>query len=452
MATLETPKVIASRAILPWISEEAWVYFNEYAPTLITELAVMFSQIAAYRLAAHFLGTQGFSEYALVRRTVALIMPIPILGLSVGLPRYISFSKGRNDLERADHYFGATLWCVGVASMACMALINIFPGFFSYLFFGSRAYKELALPLSLMVFGLCQHTAACSYFRGHLQMNRANLLQGISLAVFPVVVFVFAHGSLSMLLYCMGLSWILISTVALRFTPLGAMAQTSRQELCTLLRYGMQRVPGDFFLMALFTLPATLIAHFSGVVQAGFVAFGVSVVSMIAAVFAPVGLVLLPKATKMLAEGAHHQLRSHLAHLIKLTLVGSSGIAVLGWLAIPTAIRLYLGAGYGQVVPIVRLLLIAVVPYCLYLIVRNLVDAHHEYGVTAAILSAGLIVFLCGFYAIRRFAVDSGVQSVLTSFVLAILAITALSSWECWRILHLFPESRSVESIRTIGR
>ena len=436
MATIETQKVQLLRQRFSWVSNATWDQMMEYAPTFLTEFAVMVSQIVVYKLAAHYLAMQGFSEYALARRTVSLIIPIPVLGLSVGLPRYISFSNGRNDLESADRYFGATLWCAGIAAFLCVVLINLFAGIFSYLFFGNQSYSGFAFPISLMILGLCEHTVACGYFRGHMELNRANFLQLVNLALLPILVFFLAQHSLVTVLTTLGSLWILTSSLALCLTPLGAMARNSGKEIRELLSYGIQRVPGDFFLLALFILPATIVAHLYGVKQAGLVAFSISIVSMIGGVFAPVGLVLLPKATGMLAEGAHEDLRVHLGHIIKVTLVGSVTIVFLGWIVLPSAIRIYLGVSYEQVIPIARVLLLAALPYCLYVVVRNLVDAYHEYGVTAAILGGGLVVFLLSFFGARQFGAGTSIHNVLVSFVLAVVVITGISSWECCRILH----------------
>src|SRR5581483_4990886 len=120
MATVETSEVVAERSRAGWLSEGARAQIKEYAPTFLTEFAVM----------------------------------------AVGLPRYIGFSNGRGDREAADRYFGATLWCAGGAAIVCLVLINLFPGLFSYLFFGSKSYRSLALPLSLMIVGLCEHAVA----------------------------------------------------------------------------------------------------------------------------------------------------------------------------------------------------------------------------------------------------------------------------------------------------
>src|SRR5215471_10068178 len=97
MATVDTPKATLLRSVVPWLTDARLEQIKEYAPTLITEFVVMFSQILLYKLAAYYLGRTGFSEYALARRTVSLLFPIPVLGLAVGLPRYLGFTNGRGD-------------------------------------------------------------------------------------------------------------------------------------------------------------------------------------------------------------------------------------------------------------------------------------------------------------------------------------------------------------------
>ena len=424
MATLETPKSILVRTRIPWFTESNWKQVQEYSPTFLTEFVVMASQILLYKLAAHYLGKTGFSEYALARRTVSLLFPIPVLGMAVGLPRYIGATNGR----------GATLWCVAGAAFICLTLINLFSKPFSYVFFGSNTYSYLALPLSVMILGQCLHTVVCGYFRGHMMLGRANALQIVNLALVPVGSFLVFGQSLPKLLIAIGALSTLMSSVGLLFTPVWAVAENNWKETKDLFRYGVQRVPGDFILVALFTLPATFAAHLKGIEEAGFVAFGISAVSIIGAVFAPVGLVLLPKATIMLAEGAREELREHLNAMVRITFVLSVAIIMTIWIWMPNLIHLYLGASFGQVVPIARLLILGALPYSVYLVLRNIVDAYHEYGITAAILFCGLLTFLIGSYLYKQ--TSFGTDVILGSFVLAMTVVAILSNLECRKILR----------------
>ena len=438
MGTMEIPKPgVASagaKARFAWVAENLGSHIREYGGTFATEFTVLASQLLAYKLAAHVFGKAGFAEYALVRRSVSLLVPIPVLGLGVGLSRFIGFCDGRGESEVASRYYGAALKCAGGAALLCFIVMNMAQKVFAYLFFGSRDYAYLALPSSLMVLGLCLHTVVCAYSRGHLQVNRANTLQIFNLAVVPILGFFVFGRSLAGILTGVGLTWLVVSILGMLLTPFGAIKESNVEQTKELLRYGIQRVPGDFMLTALFTLPGTFVAHISGIQQAGFVAFGVTVVSTIGAAFAPVGLVLLPKATSMLAGGARRELREHVWEILRATIIASAVFGAAIWIWIPTLIRLYLGPGYEPVVAIVRVLVLGALPYSVYLVVRNLVDAYHKDGVTTAVLAGGLAIFLCGSYFGQQ--VHAPLQATLVAFILSLFTMAGFSGWECRRVLR----------------
>ncbi|MGB9460583.1 MAG: lipopolysaccharide biosynthesis protein [Candidatus Acidiferrum sp.] len=434
MATLETPKIASGRGQLSWISADAWQQICDYGPTFATEFTVMASQIVAYKLAAHFLGKQGFSEYALARRAISTIYPIALLGFAVGLPRYIAISTGHENAERRDRFFGATLCCVGTAAAALIALMNLMPAKFAYLAYGSVSYKALALPVSLIIGGLTLHAVVYSYFRGHRLMTRANILQFTNLAVVPVLGFSIASDEVRSVLLAIGLLTIVVSSLGLLFTPWQQMAANSLAEAKMLLRYSVPRVPGDFALMALLGLPAFLVAHQAGVQAAGYVAFGVSVLSMIGAVFAPVGLILLPKSSQMIASGAGEELRGHVMRIITLALVIALGLTALAYLTADPFVRLYLGTDYSGVAKILRVICLGAVPFALFQVTRNLLDAFHELAVTSAFLIISLCVFGVGVLSLR--SMSNSTAGILISLLAAILVLGLLTLLESFRILR----------------
>ena len=59
----------------------------------------MASQILVYKLAARDFGKEGFSEYAVARRTVSLLYPVALMGLGVALPRFLGYASGREILR-----------------------------------------------------------------------------------------------------------------------------------------------------------------------------------------------------------------------------------------------------------------------------------------------------------------------------------------------------------------
>jgi O-antigen/teichoic acid export membrane protein len=387
-----------------------------------------------YKLAAHFLGKTGFAEYAVARRTISILYPVVLLGLAVGLPRYIATAAGRRDEESKACYLGATLWCVGLSTAVCVALLNAFPSGLAFLFFGSREYASLIFPLSLVVAGLALHAIVYSYFRGMLEMRAANLLQFVNFGLMPLAVFLFFGKSVQSLLSALGILSLAMAGVALLFTPWKALVKDNRAQVKELLRFGIQRVPGDFILMALFALPATFVAHKSGIRAAGFVAFGISMLNVIGSFFSPFGLILLPKAGALLAAGKNGELRRQVWLLTRITLVVSSVLAAGIAIGANSLIRVYLGPDFTEGAGILRLLLLAAVPYSLYTVLRNVIDAFHELGVTTMILAAGFGVFCLGSAAL--FAVQNNKYVVLLAFLGGVLTLWLLSSAETLRILR----------------
>ncbi|MCI0418426.1 MAG: hypothetical protein L0312_04255, partial [Acidobacteria bacterium] len=221
---------VRSRWKLPWIDEPALRQGREYAGTFVTEFAVLASQILVYKLAAYYLGKEGFAEYAVARRTISLIYPVPLLGLGVALPRYIAYASGQGNSTRSERFFGATLWCVGCTTTLCALLMNFSSGGFAYLFFGSRDYAHLVFPLSVLLIGLALHAVVYAYFRGNLVMKRANLLQFVNLGLVPLVAFFAFRESVRSVLLASGVLSTVVAASTLLFTPWQQMAANTLTE------------------------------------------------------------------------------------------------------------------------------------------------------------------------------------------------------------------------------
>lgn len=422
------------------VSKRSWAehfsvrHFAEYWPTVATEFSVLVSQIISYKLAAHFLGQHGFSEYAVVRRAVSLISPLPLLGMAVGLPRYIAYSNGAGDRDATERYYGATLRCVGSAIAVCVLLLNILQSKFAFLIFGDRAYSGLILPVSVLVAGASLHALVYSYFRGHLAMGRANILQFTNLGLVPILCFIVLRLPVQRFLLLLGAAWLCIALIALCSTPVRSIALPASRETAELLRYGLQRLPGDFILLGLLSVPVIFVAHRSGLEQAGFVAFAISVLSMIGAFFSPIGLILLPKASALLAAGKKDVLRVHVNRLIRVAITVSALATVLIFVFARFFIRAYLGAGFEQAVGTMQWVVLGAVPYALFTVLRNLIDAFHRNAVTAIITIGSFAVFALGSWiTVGHLA---GGRDVLLAFLIALTALGGAAWVECNRILR----------------
>lgn len=164
---------------------------EKYVVTFIAEFLVMISGILVYKLAAHFLGNVGFSEYALSRRVVSLIQPALIMGFGVGIPRYIAYSF-RSPSKNPDFYFLSALFVLLIFVFPSLLIMYFFKERMAFLVFGSSDYAHLVFPICLMLLGILSHIVSYTYFQGKLSMVEANLLQIINIAIVPFGAFLIA--------------------------------------------------------------------------------------------------------------------------------------------------------------------------------------------------------------------------------------------------------------------
>jgi O-antigen/teichoic acid export membrane protein len=394
MTTMGLPLTAATRARqLLAIDRNFLKQCKTYRSTFVTEFSVTLSLLITYKLAAHSLGPEGFSEYAVARRTISLIFPALLLGLPLALSRYIASTT--SDESRRIRFYGAALWCVGTSLALCCAIILSFPDLFAYLFFGSSVYASLAWPVTLTLVGLTVHSTVYSYYRGTLDLTYANTLQFINFAIVPLLAFYGFGENIQSVLTAWGISTIIIATACLLLTPWWEAARSSTwTDAKELLYYGLQRIPGVFAILALMTLPATFAVHLRGIQEGGFVAFGISLMNLVGALYTPIGVVLLPKASQMFADGAAPALRSHVAKLVKLAIIVALGFTLLFEILADVIVEFYLGHAFAEVALITRIVTLGALPFALFHVLQGLIDAYHTKGVNAVNALCSLALFL----------------------------------------------------------
>jgi O-antigen/teichoic acid export membrane protein len=170
-----------------------------------------------------------------------------------------------------------------------------------------------------------------------------------------------------------------------------------RNEIYTnlkeLMAYGVHRVPGDFGLSGLFSLPATFASHISGTTIAGYVAFGTSLLNMIGSLFEPLGLILLPKASQLVANNDFKTLKYYILKIFKITFIITFLSIVFFEILADKIIALYLGNFPSDLVMITRLIVIASLGYTIYVAMRSIIDAYYVKPINTKNIFISLMFF-----------------------------------------------------------
>jgi O-antigen/teichoic acid export membrane protein len=400
--------------------------------TFLTEFILLLVGFLTLQLAGRVLGSVGFGEYAVSKRAMSVIAYPLLLGLGISIPRYLALAETSessvNDQQRAYFFAGVGLAIPIVTGFAVVVLQ--LPAFFAQMFFGGSEFARLVPSVVLLTIGMCLHILQYGYFRGRMQMWRANLFQFFNMGLVPPVMILLVRQDTAKILAFTGSVWIGVSTLVLialvlkmRFWKFPvSLWQDSVHEL---FRYGLPRVPGEFALFGLFAIPTFLIANYQGIEVAGFFSFGVSILQMIAGLFRAVGIVLLPYVSRLTSEAQWGKVKSVVAKTLSVCLVLALAIAVLLELMVGVVVPLFMGPSFSRAIPYVSWLLLGSVPYVLYTVLRNPLDAVTEWPYNSINLIITIVVLIV-LLLLRSPLLSPGVAMTIA---LCLLGLLTLWSW-----------------------
>ncbi len=427
--------LVNGRKTLPWIVSLARLgRTRDYALTFVTEFATLGCSLGALKVAAVAWGAAGFGEYVLARRTLSLLQ-LPILcGMSVAVTRYVARARSSTAPGTERRYFAAGVLASMTSVGFAVLVLNAVPGPVAGVLLGSSSYSGMIRALSLAIAGLGLHGVAYGFLRGRLSMARANAMQALNLGLIPLAALTASRWGVVAVVTVMGVGWCVVGGVATAvILQRTARAQDGRSGLGGAVRelvgYGLPRVPGEFALGALFTLPVTVAVHYRGVTMAGFIGLGVAFVTMMGSLFAPLGQILLPAVTARAARGDRHSMERDAWRVTGLCLVVAGvGVGMVEGLAdwlIPT----FFGREFRGSVPVIRVMTIGAVPYVGYVVLRNVLDALHTAPLNAKNLVFALALFL------TASLLGGSAEGVPVALTLALFALGGLSARDAHRLL-----------------
>lgn len=412
---------------------------RDHIMTLCTEIGVMGASFLLLKLAAAYAGPAGFGEFVLGRRLIGFVQLPALCGIALALTRSVAIALGSGRARAEWMYLDAALFVTLTTSAAAAAMLIFGGRIVATAAMGGPALAPLARALAPGVVGLILHGVAYGMLRGRQTMIPANILQGINLGVVPLAVFAVPGLSVADLLRWIGVTQIVVATIALilvrvrgpRMAPLREIWSGAAVEL---LRYGTPRVPGEFILGALSALPVVAAAHYGGAVEAGRVGLGLSLLSLTTSLFAPLGQVMLPSISGRVAagetKGLAHGIWMLSAACVALTTVGVVGLEALA----PWLLPAVFGPAFAAAVTPVRIIILGAVPQVLYVVLRNVLDALHAAPLNAANLFVALAAF-GGVLGLGR-SVDAVAPAVLASSIV----LGGLTVWRTRRSLQFIQE------------
>jgi O-antigen/teichoic acid export membrane protein len=260
------------------------------------------------------------------------------------------------------------------------------------------------------------HATIYSYYWGQRQFVPACTLQFVNLVVVPSGVLLIPRLTVAECIGTIGLGWLLVdlafaAALVRRCASVRPKLAQLRQATGLLLQYGAPRLPGELLLGILLALPPSLAAHYQGLDYSGFVGLGQSFLTLIGAPFALVGQLLLPTISSWDGTGQHERVARTIKQAALATMAGSIVIWALLAANASALIGGFFGHEYLEAANEVRIICFGAVGYCLYVVMRNVLDAIHIFPFNA-----------------KNLALATGVL-LATSWLLPVSESFALSMW-----------------------
>jgi O-antigen/teichoic acid export membrane protein len=403
-AAVETPQYPPPAALkrMPAVPAPARAasFMTDLGSSLLTQALVVAGNLVTLRLAAHLMTPDAVGELALGRRVLIFLSPPLLLGLSVGLPRTLGSQHSEPRLMHATAIAG---WTSGLfTAFVASAIIVAKPAALAQILFGSAQHADLVLPLVAMIIGQQAFMLTFAVFRGRLQVRRGNALQILHAALIPVaaVLLIGRGGQATSALWMIGagtcLLALLSAVVLFRSIRWDFTRSEIRASFDILMRYGLPRVPGDLANAGLYALGPLLAAHSLDMHAAGMLAIGLQFVTVLAAAFTPLGLVLLPRLSRTLARHGDERVREILPMAIAVVSYASVFMVLLGAAFGNTWLTWVLSPAY-RIHPVgLALLAVAAGANVVVVVLRSWNDAAHfrpVNAVIAAIALAAQVVF-----------------------------------------------------------
>lgn len=344
------------------------------------QVAVMLLALIVNKLMTAYLAPADYTIFSIANKGASVLAFVMLLGLGIALPRYIARFRAHSDLRGEMNFVYASCGIFLVTTAVVSVAIVVFKDFFAQIIFNDQAHAGLVVPMIIFAFGVAASTFLYSYLRGIDKFKEYSLAQ-IIVSIVGVAIVIICGANIGLHLQARGVVSVMLSFIGVAallwvsYKTLQLDRKLIFKNIKTIFLYCLPRVPGEFFLFAFTVIPLVIINTRFGSEPAAAFAIAITLNMAIVPVFQFVGTVLLPYVSKNLAKGNTKDISTMVNKLRKLYLIlGIGSILPVVFFTDPI-IRLLFSAEYTVYADTVRIVYLSVVPYALYLLLRNPIDA-----------------------------------------------------------------------------
>ncbi len=425
-------------------------FFSDVSYTVVGQVVVMALALLINKVVSNYLQPAEFAVFSIANRTASVLAFIMLLGLGIAIPRYMASARAKGDKRSERALFYSSCLLMFMASALVFIVVMVGGGEFARVVFGEISYESLVLPTLLFALGITLSTFVYSYFRGVDKFKQYNVLQIVFQAVSLSIVII-SGTNIALQIASRGVVLGVLSLIILVYITLviykrgGVAFKKIKDHSVDLLSYCLPRVPGEAFLFSFTTVPLVIINAKFGLHATAAFATAITLNAIVVPLFQFVGLVLLPYVSKNLVHGKMSDIQDKISKLRRLYVaVGVLSAAVMLIFA-DIVISILFSHEYAQFSSVIRIVYLSVIPYSLYLLLRNPLDAISKvpFNTFNLGISFGLLVVMI------LLAPDMYICAIAFTLSYLVLGLLSEASW-AWQFKKM--KNKTIDVVAENGK
>ena len=348
-------------------------------------------------LMSRLLSPEYFGLFMVIRRWVPVLIPLMTLNLSIGLTRYVGF-----DPDHSQAYLRTATVHISIVTFFFALFFLVFRQTFSLLFFNDTRFAGVIPVLLLFFIANWVHLLVYGYYRGALQMQKANGLK-ILFTVFPILLLVAmlhsrpASDSGTIFLYFLLYSiWAIVTALFFLRQMIPPKVGTStpkadKKSMKEFLLYSIARIPAVFFDSLVYSLPVFMANFKVSLAEAGYMGIVVVSIRFFEILSMPFTIIFLPKFSQLKRREDTEVIRDTSAVVVNFIITFLPILIV----TIPGLTRslllLWFGRAYLGIADSLALAVLFSLFYVAFGLLRGILDGLYVFPFSSAIGFAGVV-------------------------------------------------------------
>jgi len=366
---------------------------------------------------------EGFAIFNLIKRISSFIAFPLLIGAGIGIPKYISFLKGRSKSHSYEYLLSGVM-IFFITFLLFILIITIFPAIVPDLLSEGDMGENAIFCTCIFIFSQGHYILLNSYYRGKMQFEQMSLLNVLVMSFLPLACLFFVDNVFTYF-YFLSISSLIVVVFLMGYLGLGKSISLARIKLkgSRLVNFGYPRIIGELGLFSLEFLPIFLVGVYIGLPESGYLSMSFILLKLAAMCYELVGSLILPYFGKFFKTAPFEKFVLKVNRLLIIGFVSSIVVAIGFYFLLPVAVETFFPS-LTKTIFSSQMIFIAFPIFAIYLLLRNILDivadkAYNSINL-AIVFIVQIIILAIGIY-FKNYIVYSILSIVIPYFILGVL-------------------------------